>query len=50
MQQQAADAEAMAMQQQQIDNEMMEEQMQAAEEQNELDTQNTLQTELNAGM
>jgi len=50
VQQQAADAEAMAMQQQQIDNEMMEEQMQAAEEQNELDTQNTLQTELNAGM
>ena len=50
VQQQAADAEAMAMQQQQIDNDMMEEQMQAAEEQNELDTQNTLQTELNAGM
>lgn len=50
VQQQAADTEAMAMQQQQIDNDMMEEQMQAAEEQNELDTQNTLQTELNAGM
>jgi len=50
VQQQAADAEAMAMQQQQIDNDMMEEQMQAAEEQNELDTQNTLQTELNAGI
>jgi len=48
--QQAADAEAAAMQREQIDLDQMTATQQAVNEQTALDAQNTLQTELNAGM
>jgi hypothetical protein len=50
VQQQIDNAEATATLEQQIDNDMMEQQMQAAEEQNDEANAATLQTEINAGM
>jgi len=50
VQQQAADALAAAAQQRELDIEQMNATLAAVAEQNALDTQNTLQTELNAGM